>query len=571
MTQQRSERRTSRLAGIFSLWGRGVEKIPQSCSKWLQPMCRTFPRRQHAFQFALIVALALGYTAFVCMRLLDRASLDNYLRDLTVNDSYYYYQIARNFAEGRFSTADGINPTNGYHPLWAWLLTPVFWFEHDPVRALGSLKLVEFALLGAATVAALSWALTLRMNLWSVTPALVVFLGSDSLTRGMEGAAAALNLCVVLCFAALAGRFPSKRWVWVGLSLSLALLPWARLELIAVSFVVVLGLLLLFWRGELRCPWRWQSYLGLTFAFVVAYFGLELMFFSTPVPVSGQLKVYWSEILMERNNVSLLDNFRAHFENERYRAGLLLTLGTLVTIALSWSNPVYRRHGYRVDHLCDAFMLGLGSFAVGRFVLSSILLVPQYSRQDWYFAPLLVYQVLFWPYAIYRLHRLAGAAGMRGRTVLTLASLLYLTNFDWLQAEDHLQQLTRHSNQVDWEIGDYRALSWVRRELPEGAIVGSTDSGVFGFFGGFTVVNLDGLANSTEFFHSTRDQDLENWLVSHQVTHFLNSVPNKHKVCDVMRRRMRQERRFTTPCQLLREGPGSRGRKVRLWRFNARP
>ena len=45
---------------------------------------------------------------------------------LTFDDAYYYFGIARNVADGHGSTFDGINSTNGYHPLWLALCVPVF-------------------------------------------------------------------------------------------------------------------------------------------------------------------------------------------------------------------------------------------------------------------------------------------------------------------------------------------------------------------------------------------------------------------------------------------------------------
>src|SRR5689334_1699423 len=37
---------------------------------------------------------------------------------LTFDDAWYYLTIGRNLANGQGSTFDGINLTNGYHPLW---------------------------------------------------------------------------------------------------------------------------------------------------------------------------------------------------------------------------------------------------------------------------------------------------------------------------------------------------------------------------------------------------------------------------------------------------------------------
>jgi len=42
------------------------------------------------------------------------------------DDAYYYFKVAQNITEGLGSTFDGINPTNGYHPLWMLICIPIF-------------------------------------------------------------------------------------------------------------------------------------------------------------------------------------------------------------------------------------------------------------------------------------------------------------------------------------------------------------------------------------------------------------------------------------------------------------
>jgi hypothetical protein len=44
---------------------------------------------------------------------------------LTVDDSFYYFQTARRIAAGEGPTFDGIQPTNGFHPLWMAVLVPI--------------------------------------------------------------------------------------------------------------------------------------------------------------------------------------------------------------------------------------------------------------------------------------------------------------------------------------------------------------------------------------------------------------------------------------------------------------
>ena len=42
------------------------------------------------------------------------------------DDAFIYFVIARNLAAGRGATFDGLQPTNGFHPLWALRLVPFF-------------------------------------------------------------------------------------------------------------------------------------------------------------------------------------------------------------------------------------------------------------------------------------------------------------------------------------------------------------------------------------------------------------------------------------------------------------
>ena len=47
-------------------------------------------------------------------------------RWFTRDDAYYYFKVAQNISEGRGSTFDGMNQTNGYHPLWMLICVPIF-------------------------------------------------------------------------------------------------------------------------------------------------------------------------------------------------------------------------------------------------------------------------------------------------------------------------------------------------------------------------------------------------------------------------------------------------------------
>lgn len=78
-------------------------------------------KRFSLFEVSLI-AVILGihlYAAFA-----DAYTFPNvwFKRD----DAYYYFKVAQNISEGNGSTFDGINLTNGYHPLWMIICIPIF-------------------------------------------------------------------------------------------------------------------------------------------------------------------------------------------------------------------------------------------------------------------------------------------------------------------------------------------------------------------------------------------------------------------------------------------------------------
>ncbi|MFH0859937.1 MAG: hypothetical protein V1921_01940 [Candidatus Altiarchaeota archaeon] len=42
------------------------------------------------------------------------------------DDAFYYFGIARNIASGNGVTFNGQHMTNGFHPLWALMITPFY-------------------------------------------------------------------------------------------------------------------------------------------------------------------------------------------------------------------------------------------------------------------------------------------------------------------------------------------------------------------------------------------------------------------------------------------------------------
>ena len=98
-------------------------------STWKPKIARLWSKSQSAAEwrlpFALFICGMLAYAAAFAWHMLTGFDLVNIIRDVNYDDSFYYFQLAYNLSQGKFSTFDGgVTHTNGYHPVWLLLITP---------------------------------------------------------------------------------------------------------------------------------------------------------------------------------------------------------------------------------------------------------------------------------------------------------------------------------------------------------------------------------------------------------------------------------------------------------------
>ena len=94
---------------------------------------------EHMVLQMLALAKRLGEVALVAAAALHLSVAWQDFPSLAKNgflydDSFYAFQIARNIAQGLGPTFDGVTLTNGFQPLYVFLLVPLFWLAGgDPV------------------------------------------------------------------------------------------------------------------------------------------------------------------------------------------------------------------------------------------------------------------------------------------------------------------------------------------------------------------------------------------------------------------------------------------------------
>jgi hypothetical protein len=449
-----------------------------------------------------------------------------YLKHLNIDDSFYYYKIARNLAMGRFSTFDGIHVTNGYHPLWALLLTPIFAVLHDPILALRAAKMLELALLLLAALLIMAGG---RKAGWSPIVAMAVpvaLFGAPVLYLGMETSIQALLFAALMCGLVRRALGPDRLASFLIIAVC-CLLPWARLETLSISIAAMAAASLFsIWtdRRHFRTIAAGWALLGLSLA---AYFLYNQSVFESPIPVSGAIKNYWSSgRFAAAGGYDLVANAKPYLRVHRALIGVS-AFTALIALA-SWTVRNYRAsRGMEANKAIDLFVLLMAIGYAARLVYS-ILFVHYAYDNLYYYVPAYILAALAAPYSLSRLLLLAQmlappwrahalASGVAGGAALLAVAL---QAHPW--SLPALWQAP--GSPANWLEASFVGASWINRNLPSGAVVGSPDSGVLGYFSDRRVVNLDGLVNTKDFFAAIKTQSVESWMRREGVTHLANAV-----------------------------------------------
>ena len=529
--------------------------------------------------FALFIGGTLAYGAAFAWYMLAHFDLVNLIRDISHDDSFYYFQIAYHMAEGKFSTFDGgITRTNGYHPIWLFLITPFYW-TFDKEAALFAIKAFEIMLVagGVALIAVAARLARLPWYLLFVTlPALY---GRWTLIMGMEAAAALFMLGLFILAACLFAKNPA-RWQWLLAAVAFAL-PWVRLEYIAISLGATVALCLVerSWQGrpsgtplgaQVRSVSSLKAFVPLlgAVAGILVYFAYNGIVFGGIVPVSGAVKQVWSQRRWEaEGGYSLTKNFQEILQLRVFDHELLVALEVCILFLLVWRFS--RRSRSREDWLLLAFLAGVLALSVGhlaKFAQTVLTMHPRWASYSWYFVPAYLMNALIVPVncyaAIYFIRRFIAprsrrAADILGRGIVVVAAVFLLATANFASPFQRVETRSIETKTGDgWGevfLGFLGGTYVMDRVLPEGSIVGSWDSGVVGYFSRFPVVNLDGMVNSYDYMRAHQAGTVAAFHRHYGITHFAR---NQHV-----------DRRADT---LLFEGPryphpSGDDRRFRLW------
>ena len=526
------------------------KRLPLRIAMSIMPALKSKLRRksQSAAQwrllFSLFICAILAYGAAFAWHMLTRFDLVNLIRDVNYDDSFYYFQIAYNLSQGKFSTFDGgITQTNGYHPAWMLLITPFYWL-FDKETALFGIKAFEIMLVagGVALIALAAW---LSRLAWPLLLAALPMLYRNPLELlwGLEAAAAMFALALLILAVCLYMRSP-ERWKWHLAAIAFAL-PWARIEYIAVSLAVTAALCAIEWSRQERRALSLSALANIRRAYIpligaaagiLVYFAYNRLAFGSVLPVNALTKQAWSQDKWaQQGGYDFIQNFGDTLRLGVFDYELLIAFEICAYLLLIWQFAL--RSNERRDWLLLAFMVGVFGLAAGhiaKFAQSVLIMHPNDAYRMWYFVPAYLMAALIIPVrlyiAIYLIRRFLAprwriASNVLSVGVFVIGAALLLARAGFSEPFRWVDQKSEDIY-LDPQISAYMGMQIVNRALPEGSVIGVKSAGIMGYFSRFPVVNLDGLVNSYDFFHARHIIRTEgiNFYRRYSVTHLANHV-----------------------------------------------
>lgn len=444
---------------------------------------------------ALIILVILASAIRMSIAFCDMPTL---VTKTVSDDSFYYFQIARNAAAGNGVSFDGVEPANGFHPLWFVFLLPIYYL-------FGGLTLpvhVALALEGLLDVGAGVLIYSLVVSLTKSRPAGVIgaaayLLNPTVILHSVNGLETGLNLfCFCLYFwfylrMLQRDDFSVREILTLGLLSGLLVL--ARTDSLIIVGVTYAHLVLM--RKLFKRPGAVAASVGVAALVVAPWIIWNALTFGTIVQSSGGAYGIIARGNLQASGYTGMDIFMMRVSDT-----LKLLIWTIPTDVFGWGKLLGLVVGLALGLAATDGDRTSRAWAAARLacvpLLAFLALALTHSLirgtiKSWYLIPAAAVGAIFLGIFCGAFDHAALFATARGRIAAALAALVILSGF-------------AYNGYTAWERGMYSwqsemlmAAEWVRENVDDDELVGSFNAGIIGYMSERNVVNLDGLVNNT--------------------------------------------------------------------------
>jgi hypothetical protein len=499
-------------------------------------------KRSTVFLAMLLVLAALVLHLSVSWQDFSTLAKNGYLYD----DSFYAFQIARNIAEGRGATFDGVTPTNGFQPLYVFLLVPAYKLLGPDRIAPIYFALTLLALMTAAT-SLLLFLIVRRYTydgvalfaamIWAFSPVVV-----RQSANGLETALALfLFASSVYYYLDRVRSNPQTRatqFVKLGLLLGLAVL--ARVDQMILVLAMALDYLLLIRRrgrsGETRGALRgFGIAAAVVFALCLPWAVYGIVAVGSPVPESGAatrflsiayapffglgasgqagdavgVSFVWAHVIHALSVLKLSPPVHVFYraiekigDGSPSTGAVLYVVNAFSLVALAWF-AIWIVRGGRTHSTHNRGELAF-------LILFSVLLVAAYST--WVFG---VFFFTRYFYPIYFVATILAACFLQdvvvwmGRRHVAVRLATAATMTCYAVGLVYMGLTSAHRSATVYQF--YDIARWVEANTSADETIGVFQGGAIGYFSNRRVVNLDGKVNGRAL-DALKHGDIEDYI-----------------------------------------------------------
>lgn len=416
------------------------------------------------------------------------------------DDAFYYYKTALNLRHGLGSTFDGINLTNGYHPLWMAVCVGLAFITDAQVPYLYLVWAVNLLLVGLVSLQ-LFWMFRSALGqVWALLLVLLVnwqWMTAIGLFTGLETPLYLVLLFALVEYVARTDLVQARHAVLLGVLAGLAFLARTDFVLVLPVFILVAA-----WRLWKTPHWRRQALLmALPLALlVIPYLVWNVTMTGHVQQISGAVK----NLEVERSGRNLgtllttLRDYGSFLENtivpdlSQTSIWWILPVIMLILVAFSWRQILTRLRG-------DLRILALIACAACELAYYGVAYGSAQWRPWHLILPFIVAQLLF----VWCLHILRDSWKSLGNSMLTvlLIAIVCLAVVAAIPRFGFRTQGTLNTGRFYYD----EAASWLREHTESDATIGVWNAGYVGYFSDRRVVNLDGLINGSTLFQYLAD------------------------------------------------------------------
>ncbi|NHI92332.1 MAG: hypothetical protein EAX96_07495 [Candidatus Lokiarchaeota archaeon] len=438
------------------------------------------------------------------------------------DDVFYYWKIAQNLVIGNGFSFDGVTLTNGFQPLWLFIIAPFFIFTNNAIvlaRIFGVIQII-FSLISSIFVFKLTKSLT--NNKTTTYIASLIFWYSPQLIlinlNGMETTLAIMTVILSLYYfqSKMLKDFSYKNVAITGIFVGISIL--ARLDGILLAASMFVYLIIFYKKVNQK---NLMDYIKKNIAFIGIIVGIALPFFIISFFYFGTFLPNSAETLMYGINYDLttiLYYILRVFWVQNYVVFILHLIPFLFYY-------LYKSQSFRKLVIKDLFVQI--SYLILMIIFYSIILYISRTR---YFVVISILFIILFADMTYNICndaidlmkrknlRITQYQYLKQTFILLLCSCSLIGSFFMLYFGTSKSLTVGNSAHLD----AYSTAYWLKNNISADERIAGFNVGIIGYFSERTVINLDGVVNN-EMVQVYQNKSLMQYILDRNISYLVDS------------------------------------------------